>query len=552
MITGGAIASVWFWIPLAILIIGISSIPSVIGFAIAGVVFIYLMRGIDHLERIRSEAVFGMGIGIPSRRLSPHTGFQRWAHQLWLDISSARFWKSVSHHYLRMVYDLLVTGLALTLLVFAFLAPAAAIAIGNSDADAGLSFVPTPVALLLAVVAVAAAAALLVFAPALDATIDRWLLSPSPTAELQYQVSALADARQGAVTSAQTERHRIERDLHDSVQPRLVSLAMTIGLAQTKLDTDLPAAKSLIAEAHDDAKSALVELRNVVRGIAPTILSDRGLDAALSSVVQRASNSGVPTTLSVHLPRRLPEEVEACRLLRRRRGADERHPACRGLAGRGDRAPRRSGQNQLHVTVFDDGHGGAWITDDENATGLRGLDERVRAARGTFTVSSPVTGPTIVTAVLPCAIVIAEDSALLRAGIERILTDAGHEVVAGVPDATNLLRLVNDERPDLAILDVRMPPTFTDEGIRAAALLRSQNPESPVLVLSHYVEERYAADLIASDTRGFGYLLKDRVADVPAFLDAVRGRRRPVAPCSTPRWCRRSWCAPIGATSSTR
>jgi DNA-binding NarL/FixJ family response regulator len=119
-------------------------------------------------------------------------------------------------------------------------------------------------------------------------------------------------------------------------------------------------------------------------------------------------------------------------------------------------------------------------------------------------------------------IVIAEDSALLRAGIERILTDSGHDVVAGVADATNLLNIVNELRPDLAIVDVRMPPTFTDEGIRAAALLRSQNPESPVLVLSHYVEERYASDLIASDTRGFGYLLKDRVADVPAFLDAVK------------------------------
>lgn len=119
-------------------------------------------------------------------------------------------------------------------------------------------------------------------------------------------------------------------------------------------------------------------------------------------------------------------------------------------------------------------------------------------------------------------IVIAEDSALLRAGIERILADAGHEIVAGVPDATELLRIVNDQKPDMAILDVRMPPTFTDEGIRAAALLRSQNPDSPVLVLSHYVEERYAADLIASDTKGFGYLLKDRIADVPAFLDAVQ------------------------------
>ncbi|MGE2836288.1 response regulator transcription factor [Mycobacterium sp. SMC-4] len=119
-------------------------------------------------------------------------------------------------------------------------------------------------------------------------------------------------------------------------------------------------------------------------------------------------------------------------------------------------------------------------------------------------------------------IVIAEDSALLRAGIVRILSDSGHDVVAEVSDATDLLRLVNDERPDLVIVDVRMPPTFTDEGIRAAALLRTQNPESPVLVLSHYVEERYAAELIASDTKGFGYLLKDRVADVPAFLDAVR------------------------------
>lgn len=118
-------------------------------------------------------------------------------------------------------------------------------------------------------------------------------------------------------------------------------------------------------------------------------------------------------------------------------------------------------------------------------------------------------------------IVIAEDSTLLRAGLERILIDAGHDLVAAVSDATDLLRVVNDAHPDLVIVDVRMPPTFTDEGIRAAALLRSQNPESAVLVLSHYVEERYAAELIAADTKGFGYLLKDRVADVPAFLDAV-------------------------------
>ena len=399
MITGAAIAVVWLWIPLTILIIGISSIPSGIGFALSAVVFVYLMRGAEHLERLRSEAVFGLGIGVPPRRMSPYTGFQRWLHQLWLDISSARFWKAGAHHFLRMIYDLMVTGVAAALLVFAFLGPAAAIAIGHSDVDAGLSFLSPPLALLLAAVAAAAAVAILVFAPAVDAAIDRWLLAPSPTAALQHQVSALADARRGAVSSAQTERHRIERDLHDSVQPRLVSLAMTIGLAQTKLDTDLPAAKTLISEAHDDAKNALVELRNVVRGIAPTILADRGLDAALSSVVQR---SAVPTTLNVHLPRRLPDEVEACAYFVVAEAltnvAKHAHASQAVVTVRLDEVT-----NRLHVTVFDDGCGGAQVTDDDNATGLRGLEERVRAARGTFDVASPATGPTIVTAVLPCA-----------------------------------------------------------------------------------------------------------------------------------------------------
>jgi signal transduction histidine kinase len=399
LLTGAAIATVWFWIPLAILIIGISSIPSGIGFALSVVVFVYLMRGVEHVERVRSEAVFGLGIGVPPRRISPYTGIQRWLHQLWLDISSARFWKASAHHYLRMAYDMLAAGVALALLVFAFLGPAAAIAIRHSDDDAGLSFMSPPLAWLLAFLAVGAAAAILVFAPAVDAVIDGWLLSPSPTAALQYQVSALADARQGAVSSAQTERRRFERDLHDSVQPRLVSLAMTIGLAQTKLDTDLPAAKQLIAEAHDDAKNALVELRNVVRGIAPTILSDRGLDAALSAVVQR---SAVPTTLNVHLPRRLPDEVESVAYFVVAEAltnvAKHANATQAVVTVRLDESA-----NQLHVTVFDDGRGGASITTDENATGLRGLEERVRAAHGTFTVSSPATGPTTITAVLPCA-----------------------------------------------------------------------------------------------------------------------------------------------------
>lgn len=406
MVTGAALATFWFWIPLAIFVAGVTSIPSGIGFALAAVVFIYLMRGVNWVERVRSEAVFGLAIPVPGRRLSHYTGFQRWLHQLWLDVSTARFWKGCAHHYLRMIYDAAATGLAFALITFAFLGPAAAIAVDGSDDAAGLEFLPPVLAWVLAVIALAAAVAILIFAPVLDARIDRWLLPPSSTAELQHRVNALADARQGAVSSAQTERHRIERDLHDSVQPRLVSLAMTIGLAQTKLDTDLPAAKTLIDEAHNDAKQALTELRNVVRGIAPTILSDRGLDAALSSVVQRAETSGVPTTLDVHLPHRLPDEVEAVAyfvvaeaLTNIAKHAQANQAV---VTVRFDQSSLAGGQ--LYVSVFDDGRGGAVYGDqDADATGLRGLEERVRAAGGTFSVSSPITGPTIITAVVPCA-----------------------------------------------------------------------------------------------------------------------------------------------------
>jgi len=118
--------------------------------------------------------------------------------------------------------------------------------------------------------------------------------------------------------------------------------------------------------------------------------------------------------------------------------------------------------------------------------------------------------------------VIAEDSVLLRAGIERLLADEGIETVAAIEDGERLLDVVAEHRPDLAIVDVRMPPTFTDEGLRAALRAREQTPNLPVLVLSQYVEERYAVELISAGAGGVGYLLKERVADVAEFVDAVR------------------------------
>jgi DNA-binding NarL/FixJ family response regulator len=118
-------------------------------------------------------------------------------------------------------------------------------------------------------------------------------------------------------------------------------------------------------------------------------------------------------------------------------------------------------------------------------------------------------------------VVIADDSVLLREGLSRLLAEAGHDVVAAAGQAEEFLRAVGEHEPDAVVVDVRMPPTFTDEGLRAALVVRGRWPGVGVLVLSQYVEERYATDLLSDRPHGVGYLLKDRVADLAEFLEAL-------------------------------
>jgi len=118
-------------------------------------------------------------------------------------------------------------------------------------------------------------------------------------------------------------------------------------------------------------------------------------------------------------------------------------------------------------------------------------------------------------------VVIAEDAALLREGLTRLLEDRGHQVCAAVPDAGALLTAVAEHKPDVAVVDIRMPPTHTDEGLRAALTLRQEHPDIGVLMFSQYIETRYAARLLEGNASGVGYLLKDRVADVAEFAEAL-------------------------------
>jgi len=207
------------------------------------------------------------------------------------------------------------------------------------------------------------------------------------------RIDVLTTSRAGAVESAESELRRIERDLHDGAQARLVAIGMSLGLAEQKLGSDPEAARELVAEARAGTGDALRELRDLARGIHPPILADRGLEAALAALVARVP---LDVELRVDLAERPPEAVESAAYFVAAEGLA--NAAKHAAASRVDIRAVRMGEAVV-VTVMDDGRGGA----NPNGAGLQGLRGRVEALDGTLRVQSPPGGPTIVEAVLPCA-----------------------------------------------------------------------------------------------------------------------------------------------------
>ncbi|WP_234342284.1 sensor histidine kinase [Streptomyces leeuwenhoekii] len=311
-------------------------------------------RHLGRLERARARALLGVRVDEPSRL--PLRGAGGFLPRLWMALKDPVGWRTVLYDFIRLPWGVLTFTITLTsLFVLWPVLPFVARGLANADR-----------------------------------AMVRGLLSPSD--ELERRISELEAGRGTVVDTAAADLRRIERDLHDGAQARLVNLAMGLGLAKEKLLEDPDTAAAMVEEAHGEVKLALQELRDLARGIHPAVLTDRGLDAALSSVASRCT---VPVRVTVDLKARPAAAIEGIayftvsELLQN----ISKHSGASSASVEVWRT-----EDRLLIQVWDDGRGGARL---EGGTGMRGLADRLGAVDGLFVVDSPEGGPTTVTAELP-------------------------------------------------------------------------------------------------------------------------------------------------------
>ncbi|MFD4504460.1 sensor histidine kinase [Streptomyces sp. NPDC058457] len=311
-------------------------------------------RQLGKLERARARALLGVRVEEPTPL--PWTRRGAGTRRLWMTLKDPVGWRTLLYDFIRLPWGVLTFCLTLvSLFVLWPVLPFVARGLAN-----------------------------------VDRAMVRGLLSPSD--ELERRIAELESDRGVVVDAAAADLRRIERDLHDGAQARLVNLAMGLGLAKEKLLEDPDAAAAMVEEAHGEVKLALQELRDLARGIHPAVLTDRGLDAALSSVASRCT---VPVQVSADLPSRPAPAIEGIayftvsELLQNISKHSGAHTASVDVWRADDR---------LLIQVQDDGRGGASL---DGGSGMRGLAERLGAVDGLFVVNSPDGGPTTVTAELP-------------------------------------------------------------------------------------------------------------------------------------------------------
>jgi signal transduction histidine kinase len=382
----------WLTVLVTLIALGISLALITVGIPIL-IVTLLLVRWGANVERERAALVLGAPIARPR---SNRPVSQRWLDRLVAPLRDSRTWRDLGYLLLLGPVGILAGTIAISLWsvalaalltpVFAPSAPDGSVLDDLGASALAIAVAAIPLAVLAALATRALAAGCGALAQALLASDDR--------AELAERISSLEATRSGAVDSADARLRRIERDLHDGAQHRLAYIAMELGRARAKLASDPDAADQLLAGAHDESKVAMRELRDLVRGIHPSVLSDRGLDAALSGLAERAT---IPVEIRGGVAERLPPAIETAAY----------YVVAETLTNVG----RHSGATQAYVDVShddgelvlaigDDGHGGA---QRRPGSGLEGLAQRVEALDGTLDVVSPLGGPTTIFARLPCA-----------------------------------------------------------------------------------------------------------------------------------------------------
>jgi signal transduction histidine kinase len=377
------------WIILRLVLGGLS----LVAMALVGAALLVLAIRVPLTFAHRHRCWSLLCVEIPRPTVAPASPLPR---RLLASLRSEATWRQLGYHL--VAGPVLAFGGLLTLAAWAAGAALAA-SFGYSyifPRFSGLSSASPKLKVIVTVVGAVVlltAPVLVAFVTWLDSKATTALLGPNRSVELERRVESLSESRAGVVDAADAERRRIERDLHDGAQQRLVSLAMNLGMARENL-TDVPEqARQVIAEAHDEAKEALAELRALVRGLHPAVLDDRGLDAALSGIAARAP---LPVRLVVDMPERASPTVEAVAYF----VASEclaniaRHAA----ATRADIEVRLIG-GLLRIRITDDGVGGA---DPARGTGLASLVRRAGSVDGTMLIDSPRGGPTVVTVEMPC------------------------------------------------------------------------------------------------------------------------------------------------------
>ncbi|SJN46843.1 two-component system sensor kinase [Microbacterium esteraromaticum] len=362
-------------------------------FVLAGLV--YALFGVAWFEVQRVSDLYRLQLSPLQWRPRTRPGFGGWLRNVSRQAIDGRMWRAVLNFVIACVGGTLVIRLFGGMIWSAFLSFSPLHARGTVEGPFR-SVMAVEWAPVVGILGIVAAMAGIVGIALLHRVITRALVVPGREAELTAQVKTTSAQRAGAVRAAELERTRIERDLHDGVQPRLVSVGMTLGLAQQKIDSDPAAAKELIGEAHTSTKAAITELRQLARGIHTSVLDDRGLDAALSAL---AGRSHIPVQLDVRIDA-MPGGCRDAEAAVYFSIAESLTNAAKHSRANECRVVVRSRDGGLWARVEDNGMGGAQV---QPGGGLDGITNRVLAAGGTFRLDSPAGGPTSLEVTVPCA-----------------------------------------------------------------------------------------------------------------------------------------------------